>query len=206
MISRRFVLTAFLSTMVSALAVLPAVAQGTGASQFIRQLGDQAIQVMQTPNLSLDAREAKFRALLAQGFDIAFISQFVLGRSWRDATTEQRDSYQQLFSEYILRVYSSRFGGYSGEKLAIVEERSAGQQDVMVSTRIDRPSGPPIMAEWRVRAGGGGHKIIDVMVEGVSMAATQRSEFGAIIKRDGIDGLIHLLDVRTAKVSATAAK
>ncbi len=192
--------------MVSALAVLPAVAQGTGASQFIRQLGDQAIQVMQTPNLSLDAREAKFRALLAQGFDIAFISQFVLGRSWRDATTEQRDSYQQLFSEYILRVYSSRFGGYSGEKLAIVEERSAGQQDVMVSTRIDRPSGPPIMAEWRVRAGGGGHKIIDVMVEGVSMAATQRSEFGAIIKRDGIDGLIHLLDVRTAKVSATAAK
>ena len=125
---------------------------------------------------------------------------------WRDATTEQRDSYQQLFSEYILRVYSSRFGGYSGEKLAIVEERSAGQQDVMVATRIDRPSGPPIMAEWRVRAGGSGHKIIDVMVEGVSMAATQRSEFGAIIKRDGIDGLIHLLDVRTAKVSATASK
>ena len=192
--------------LVCALGVLTsAMAQTSGASQFIRNLGDEAIKVLASRDIALDAREARFRTLLANGFDLDFISRFVLGRFWREASLEQRSSYQQLFTEYVLRVYSSRLGGYAGESLNIVAERAAGKRDVMIATQIDRPSGPPIRAEWRVRKKNGAYRIIDVMVEGVSMAATQRSEFASVIKRNGIDGLIHLLDVRTNKVSATTA-
>ena len=183
-----------------------ALAETGGASKFIRGLGDQAIRVMQAQQMPLDARETQFRALLADGFDIDFISQFALGRAWQTATPEQRSNYRQFFGEYILKVYSSRFGGYSGETLTIVSERAAGQQDTVVATRIDRPSAPPIAAEWRVRLAGNSYKIIDVMVEGISMAATQRSEFAAVVKRDGLDGLINMLDLRTSKISATAAR
>jgi phospholipid transport system substrate-binding protein len=182
-----------------------AVAQTSGASQFIGNLGNEAIKVLALRDIALDVREARFRGLLANGFDLNFISRFVLGRFWREASPEQRSTYQQLFTEYVLRVYSSRLGGYAGESLNIVAERAAGKKDVMISTQIDRPSGPPIRAEWRVRNKNGTYRIIDVMVEGVSMAATQRSEFASVIKRNGIDGLIHLLDVRTNKVSATTA-
>jgi phospholipid transport system substrate-binding protein len=182
-----------------------AVAQTSGASQFIRNLGEEAIKVLASRDTALDAREARFRSLLANGFDLDFISRFVLGRFWRGASPEQRSSYQQLFTKYVLRVYSSRFGGYAGETLNIVAERVAGKRDVMITTQIDRPSGPPIRADWRVRKKNGTYRIIDVMVERVSMAATQRSEFASVIKRNGIDGLIHLLDVRTSKVSATTA-
>ena len=182
-----------------------ASAQSGSASQFIRQLAEQALQVMRSTQTPLDAREAQFRALLSQGFDLDFISRFVLGRNWQSATAEQRTTYQQLYSEYVLKVYSSRFGGYSGESFNVVSERAAGQQDVMVQTRIDRPGGGPIQAEWRVRVSGQ-PKIIDVMVEGVSMAATQRSEFATIVKNSGVEGLINMLDARTNKVPATAAR
>jgi phospholipid transport system substrate-binding protein len=205
--SRRSFFVTTLALLLSCASALPAAAQQSGgASQFIRKLGDQAIGVMQQSQLPLDARETQFRAILADGFDLNFIGQFALGRSWQSATPEQRTTYQQLFGEYILKVYSSRFGGYSGETLNVVAERQVpGQPYVFVSTRIDRPTGPPIQAEWRVRTADS-YKIVDIMVEGISMAATQRSEFDAIVKRDGVDGLIHMLDVRTNKASATAAR
>jgi phospholipid transport system substrate-binding protein len=203
--SRRHVLFALAVALASFSLPGSASAQNGSASQFIRQLAEQALQVMRSPQMPLDAREAQFRGLLAQGFDLDFISRFVLGRNWQSATTEQRTTYQQLYSEYVLRVYSSRFGGYAGETFSVVSERAAGQQDVMVQTRIDRPAGGPIQAEWRVRMAGQ-PKIIDVMVEGVSMAATQRSEFATIVKNSGVEGLINMLDARTNKVTATAAR
>ena len=84
-------------------------------------------------------------------------------------------------------------------------ERPAGAKDVVVSTRIERPSGPPITAEWRVRVTDGRLRIIDVSIEGVSMVVTQRSEFASVIQRNGVEGLIEVLRARTTKMSITAA-
>ena len=180
-------------------------AQAASASEFIRALGDEAIRVLQDPEATLEGREATFRALLKDGFDIDFLGRFVLAQQWRRASPEQRSEYQELFGEYILATYSSRFGGYAGEALTIIRERPAGKRDVVVSTRINRPSGTPIRADWRVRADEGAFRIIDVSVEGVSMAITHRSEFGALVQRSGIDGLLGVLRARVVKMPATAA-
>ena len=101
--------------------------------------------------------------------------------------------------------YSAMLGGYAGETMAVVSEQAAGEKDILVHTRIDRPSGPPIEAHWRVRSKDGNQRIIDVMVEGISMAVTQRAEFRSVIKRHGIDGLIQILDAQSNKLSATAS-
>ncbi len=82
----------------------------------------------------------------------------------------------------------------------MVSERPTGAKDVVVSTRIDRPSGPPIAAEWRVRATDNRLRIIDVSVEGVSMVVTQRSEFASVIQRNGVEGLIEVLRAHTTKM------
>ena len=176
-----------------------------GAAQFIRQLGDKAIATLQAPDLTLDQREARFRGLLAEGFDLAFIGRFVLGRYWRAASPEQRSDYLELFSEFVVQIYSTRFGGYVGESLTITGGREAGDKDVIVRTRIDRPSGPPIIADWRVRVASDRYRIVDVMVEGISMAVTQRSEFASVVQRDGIEGLLAVLRARTTKMPATAS-
>lgn len=185
------------------LGVTPAAAQGN-ASQFIQKLADQAIAVLNQQSLPLAQREQRFRQLLREGFDLPFIARFVLGRYWRRATPEAQQDYLSVFGEYVLLSYSNRLGGYSGETFSVLGEREAGKKDVIVTTQIDRPSGPAIRADWRVRVSGPEPRVIDVMVEGVSMAVTQRQEFASVVQRNGLDGLIQVLQARISRLSATA--
>ncbi len=180
-------------------------AAANDAALFINQLGNQAIDTLRATNLTLDQREARFRSLLSQGFDLRFIGRFVLGRYWRGATPDQQNDYIALYGEYLLQTYSARLGGYSGETLTVIGTRMVNDKDFVVSTNLTRPSGPAIAADWRVRVIDGQYRIIDIMIEGISMAVTQRSEFASVVKRDGIDGLLIILRARTTKISATAA-
>ena len=104
-----------------------------------------------------------------------------------------------------MQTYAARLGGYSGETLTVIGARAANDKDFIVSTHLVRPSGPAIAADWRVRVIDGQYRIIDIMVEGISMAITQRSEFASVVKRDGIDGLLTILRARTTKITATMA-
>ena len=175
-----------------------------GAKAFIEGLASRAIEILQRENGNLEQREAELRKILSQDFDLPFIGRFVLGRHWRKATPDQRADYQALFAEWILKTYARRLGGYSGETFQTTGARAAGDTDILVQTKINRPSGPPIVADWRVRTNPHGFRIIDIMVEGVSMAVTQRSEFNAVVGRDGVDGLLSILRARTQKFEMTS--
>ena len=168
-----------------------------GAAAFIARLADQAITILRSSSNKMENREAQFRDLLSAGFDMPFIARFVLGKHWRKATPQQRVDYQALFREFILKSYSRRLGGYSGEAFTIAGAKAAGKKDVMVKTRIEQPGGRPIIAVWRVRPHNGQYKIIDIMVEGISMAVTQRSEFNAVVRQQGMQGLLQALRART---------
>ena len=181
------------------------LATADGAARFIHQFGNRAIETLRMSGLTLDQREARFRGLLSEGFDLAFIGRFVLGKYWRAATPDQQADYLELFGEYVLQTYSARLGGYSGETISVVGARQANDKDAVIRTQIDRPSGPPIVADWRVRMTGGQYRIIDVIVEGISLAVTQRSEFASVVRRDGIEGLLAILRARTTKIPATAS-
>ncbi len=195
-----------LQTMLGGIAAPAAAATPPDqAAEFLKSLGNQAIDILRGTEQPLAEREAKLRGLLRQGFDLQFIGRFTLGRYWRRATEAQRNEYQSLFANYVLQSYSSRLGGYAGESFTVTTSRSAGKKDALVHTRIGRPSGPPLECDWRVRQRDGKLRIIDVMVEGVSMAVTQRSEFSAVIKSRGFDGLLSALRARTNKISAVAS-
>ncbi len=176
-----------------------------GAAKFVEWLAGQALATLQSTEGTLAQREASFRALLRQGFDLKLIGRFVLGRSYRTATPEQRSEFQSLFEEFLLKSYASRMGGYKGESFRIVKAIPAGDKDALVRTHIQRPSGPPLKADWRVRARGDQYRIIDIMVGGVSMALTQRSEFDAVIRRGGMNGLLTALRARVQKYSIASS-
>jgi phospholipid transport system substrate-binding protein len=112
-----------------------------------------------------------------------------------------------LFGEFIVKTYSQRLGGYAGETFTVTSARKVGKKgDVIVKTRIGRPSGPPLDAGWRVREIDGAHKIIDVQVEGVSMAVTQRQDFAAVTRRQGVEGLLQILRARTERLTTVVEK
>ena len=190
------------SLLILALAVvLPAgkaaaVQDQAGAQAFIRQLGDEAIELLRDNTRSSAGTVEGVRSLFRDSFDVPTIGQFVLGRHWRTATEPQRDEYLSLFEDMVVETYARRFNEYDNQSFIVDGSRPEGERDVMVSSRIVAPDGPPVQVMWRVRDRGAGNlQIIDVMVEGVSMAVTQRNEFSSIIQRNGgnIDALLQAL-------------
>lgn len=186
------------------LAQAPAVARANPAQsqQLIIELGQQAVTTLRQPGVSLEQREAAFRNLLGQKFDLPFIARFVLGRHWQDATADQQEEYLSLFSEFVLRNYSSMLGGYVDERLEVLSSVAAGQRDVIVSSRITGGARQPFRVDWRVRLNDLTPQIIDVSAEGVSMSITQRDEFSNVVKRNGIEGLLEVLRARVLGLPA----
>ncbi len=182
-----------------------AVASADDAARFVDRFGNQTIQTLQAADLTRAERESRFRSLLAEGFDLAFIGRFVLGKYWRMATPEQQRAYLTLFGEYLLQTYTAHLEGYAGESMTVLGARQATEKDAVVRMAIVRPGGPAIITDWRVRSTANGYRIIDVAVEGISLAITQRSEFAAVVQRHGIDGLLTVLRDHTAAAQTTAA-
>lgn len=164
------------------------------AAAVITNLGNEALKVL-GKNVDPNVRVARFRELFDKDFDVPEIARFVLGRYWRLTTPEQKQEYLLLFADYIALVYADRLAEYSGATLRVTGTRAAPEGE-LVSSEIIRPTREaPAHVNWLLKPEGGGYKITDVIVEGVSMAVTQRSEFASVIQRAGgqVQGLITAL-------------
>jgi phospholipid transport system substrate-binding protein len=175
----------------------PAAAAADPAA-VITSLGNKALEVLGN-NVDPKLRVARFRQLFSEDFDVPGIARFVLGRYWRLATEPQQQEFVKVFADYIALAYSNRLTEYSGETLHVTGSKPAPGGSV-VSSEIVRPNGaPPAKVDWLLTPHDGAYKISDVVVEGVSMAVTQRSEFASVIQRNGgqVQGLITALRQKT---------
>ena len=174
------------------------------AAKFVLALGSEAVLLQSAVRSEpLEKRAAVLQGLVRRGFNLELISQFVLGRFWHRATAEERAEFQELFTEYLTNSYARHLGTYQAETLNIVASHPVGSQDVLVETSVEGADGAanPI---WRVRAEAGVYRIIDVSIDGVSLALTQRREFAAVINRQGLDGLLDMLREKLAAQAQAA--
>ena len=173
------------------------------AEDFIRSAGQKAFTSL-SKELTEKKRKDRFREILLETFDLRVIARFTLGRYWRTASEKQRDDYVELFEDYIVQAYLHRFGDLSGHTFEIKKSQEINARDRLVLSEIkakkSQPpirvkSKPPIRINWRVRRRENTYRVIDVVVEGVSMSVTQRDEFAAVIRRNGgkIEGLLSAL-------------
>ncbi len=176
----------------------------------VKDLVAQAISTIADKQAPQDAREAKFRALLESGFDIPRISRFVLGRYWNSAADPDKQAFGTLFEEWIVRTYSARFRDYGGQTIQVTGSRPESETNTVVLSQFVSTNGaPPAKVEWHVRKeADGGFKIVDVSVEGVSMALTQRDEIAAVADRNGgtVEGLNKALKERLSAGNDSASK
>jgi len=199
---------AFLGVLLLILtAVQPSKAdEATDAQAFVRNLADKAISQLTSPSMSQGEREQSFRKLLDEHFDVPAIGRSALGRYWRVATSEEQTEYLSLFEDLVVATYAQRFRDYGGENLDILgASKSTGSEDnaVVVQSQISRNVAKPIRLDWRVARPSGDPKIVDLVIEGVSMMQTQRSEFSSVIVRNGnkVAGLINELRAKTASLA-----
>lgn len=167
------------------------------AAQKIEAMGGEFMATLNDPSLSHEAREQRFRDMLARDLDIPVLARFMLGRHWNKTSPEKREAYVEAFGGYLINRYASLLGGASRiERFHVEEVKTLPKGDSLVNTRIDRTGKSPILAAWRMRERDDGRiVIIDLMMEGFSMAQTQRQEFRSILRAQNgrIEGLIAAL-------------
>ena len=160
------------------------------ARTLIETVGQEVLDVLRDASLSDQQKFDQLVALLNGPIDLDLVARLILGRHWRTANEAQRAEYLELFRAFALHTLASRLDVYGGQDFEITGAKVVGRQDALVSTRI-LSGGPPLAVDWRVRELDDRSLVaIDVIVEGVSLIVTQRSEFGAVIERQGLDGLL----------------
>ena len=202
MLTRRDILAGCM-TLALGLAAVPghAATAQEEARQLIESLADKAIAALTVKEIPREERVKRFRVLLHEHFAVKTIGRWVMGRYWRKATNGERTEFLKLFENLLVSIYVNRFANYAGVTLTVIKTATKGDADIIVYSRILRPDGSSLArVDWRVRKRKGEHKVIDVMVEGVSLGQTQRSEVASVIRRNG--GKIQsLLDEMRKKVS-----
>ena len=201
--TRRFLLTALGLLIAKASPAGVPDAAAADPSLFMSEIWKRAVEIL-SKKAPQTERLARFRELFQAAFDGPGIARFVLGRYWRSASQDEQQEFLRLFEDYVVFVYGTRFSSLNGERLKIRGSR-AEVSGVIVSTDMISPGGDaPVKVDWRLITDGGVFKINDVVIEGISMMVTQRSEFASVIQRHGgqVSGLLSMMREKTKTASA----
>ena len=164
------------------------------------EMTKNAIDTLTNKSITQTEKEEQFGELFDTNFDVPSISRFVLGKYWKQASLDQKKKFITAFRNYIVKTYSSRFNEYSGETLQLVNfENESNPKIFLVHTVLEREDAPMIKVDWRIGRKKDKFVILDIIIEGISLAITQRSEFVSVIDQNegSIDQLIRLLKEKT---------
>jgi phospholipid transport system substrate-binding protein len=196
-----------LTLTIGTLLAAPAEAQpqytADQARTFITNLAQQAISTIAVKQISDQERNQRFRTLFVSAFDLPEISRFVLARYWRSATPEQQQEFIKLFEDLQVLNWAQRFKDYKGEALQVTGSTGDTDQGFSVDTSMQRPSGQPLSVSWKVHPGANGQlQVTDIIVEGVSMCITQRSDYNSLLQGDGgkFDALLAALRAKITQM------
>jgi phospholipid transport system substrate-binding protein len=185
----------------------PAHAATATGGDTVRGLYDALLSTMKNGRtLGQSGRFTQLEPVIRRSFDIPSMARLSVGPAWANLTEAQRQQVTESFGRYISAIYADRFDSYAGQKLEVTgEQPNAG--GVRVKSQIVKANGEPVAVDYMMRRSNDGWVISDIYLDGaISEVSTRRSEFGAIIKNDGIDGLIAALNRKADMLTGTTAK
>lgn len=173
----------------------------------VRGLYDALLGAMKNGRtLGQSGRFTQLEPVIRRSFDIASMARLSVGPSWTNLTDAQRQQVTDSFARYISAIYADRFDSYAGQKLEVTGEQASGA-GIMVKSQIIKANGDPVQVDYMMRRTGQIWLISDIYLDGaISEVATRRSEFAAILKSDGIDGLIAALNRKADMLTGTTAR
>jgi phospholipid transport system substrate-binding protein len=156
--------------------------------------------------LGQSGRFTQLQPVIRRSFDIAAMARLSVGPAWAGLSEMQRGEVTDSFGRYISAIYADRFDSYAGQRLEVTGEQPA-PSGVMVKSQIVKASGEPVKVDYMMRRNGDSWLISDIYLDGaISEVATRRSEFAAILKTEGIEGLIAALNRKADTLTMTAAR
>jgi len=194
--------------MVFAILPQPTFAASASGSDTVQGLYDTLLSTMKNGRtLGQSGRFVQLEPVVRRTFDIATMARLSVGpSSWATMSESQRQQVIDGFGRYISAIYADRFDSYAGQKLQVTDEQPA-TAGVMVHSQIVKANGEPVKVDYLMRKSGDAWLISDIYLDGaISEVATRRSEFAAILKNEGIDGLIAALNRKADALTSTSAR
>jgi phospholipid transport system substrate-binding protein len=207
-------MTKLFATLLAFLAfALPAAAQEQSPEALVKQVTDDILQALKTDK-KLAAGDKQRALQIAEEkvlphIDFEEATRLAVGRAWAQASPEQKKQLVSEFRRMLVRIYSNAISPYQGQTIKVAPVRmKPGDTEVTVHNTFIRSGGKGIPFDYSMRKTEKGWKIYDIVVEGISLVLTYRSEFDAVVKQQGIDGLIKALAQKNspAAVGGTAPK
>ena len=173
----------------------PTESFATNPSDFVQSAVNRASEILKQ-NISKEEKMEKIELIAEEVVDIKGIAYYSLGSHRKTLSSEKKDEYFKVFKKYFLKSFSSRLAQYSDPKIQVSSEKKLNEKYTIVSSiLLATEKTPQVKLDWRIVTKDI-HKplIIDVVIEGVSLARVQREEFNSIIQNSNIDGLINNLN------------
>lgn len=175
------------------------------ASAVVERLNDTLLGVMKdAAGLGYQGRYDRLAPVLEETFDFDFMSRFVLGPGWQELSAEDQRQWTAAFRRVTIATYAGRFTGWGGEAFKMLGEEPAPQDTVFIKTLLDRPAGEEdVELTYRLRRTAAGWRVVDIYQKGtVSELALRRSEYSAVLKREGFATLLKTVDAKAADYAA----
>src|SRR4051812_30136759 len=183
-----------LSLVFGALLAFSAVAQEMKPDELVKKVTDDVLAAVKSDK-QLAAGDKQKALKLAEEkvlplIDFEESTRLAVGRSWSQATPEQKKKLVDEFRQMLVRTYSSAIEAYQGQTMKVMPVRmKPDATEVTVQNQFTRANGAPVKIDYSMRKTAQGWKVYDIVAEGVSLVLTYRSEFDTIVKQEGVDGL-----------------
>lgn len=207
MLLRRFIFSVVAIAFGLGLSSPDAYAGSSEAGQYIQKIASAALGTISNKSLSKSQKQARLDTLFTSSVDIPWVARFVLGRYWREASDAQKAKYVAAYQSFLIKHYTARFTDYTSGSFTITGTKADSDNEFTVSMELkgNNKNDEPVLVDYRVRAAGGGFKIFDVVVEGISLISTQRSEFASVVGQHNLDYLITQLKNKSLPESAASS-
>lgn len=205
----RVIKSLFLSLIIAITSPLAIAAQSPDA--VVKETSSGVISRIESDRAALEANpEGVYdlvNELVVPHFDFISMSRWVLGKSWKTASAEQRTDFVEQFKTLLVRTYARALLEYSGQEVKYFPvEQKPNSKLAIVKTELTSEGSQPFPIAYRMHQKSEAWKVIDVSVDGVSLISTYRGSFTSQIKKEGIDSLIQKLVDKNDRLAKSMTK
>ena len=204
-------ITIYMASFLLAFSINNVFAATKSAEEIVKETADSVVARLTAERAEIEAHPEKLYSLINElvipHFDFVSMSKWVLGRNWREATEDQQQKFVSEFRTLLVRTYAKALLEYSNETIQYLPvENNPDSNIVVVKTEIHQPGTKPVPINYSMHASGGDWKVIDVVVDGISLIATYRGSFASEIRKSGMDSLIAKLVERNVTATNVATQ
>ena len=182
----------------------PAGADGKTPTRVIERFHAALLAVArEAESLGYEGRFRRLAPAVEEAFDLDYMAEKVVGGPWKRLAPTEQQRWRLTFGQFMKANYAGRFNRFSGQSFETLGNEPGAHGTAIVRTRLHNPAGEDVDLNYRLRTTPAGWRTIDIFLKGtVSELALRRSEYAAVLRREGFDALLKIVEGRIAELAA----